>query len=244
MLQYRAHLFQQHRHQVQLRLERMHIQLEQDREARKDQEQLLAMLTHELKTPLATMSMRLDPLAVGSDDMRRAIREMNGVIERCLQTNRLGNRGLEVLPQTLDVSALARDAIAACPSPQRIQTQLPDSLQITTDHQLLYIVLSNLLENACKYAAPDSPIVFQITPHAAGPDRIQCIISNQPGKSGWPDKDKLFSKYYRSAGAQHQAGTGLGLFLIANLLPHLKGRIDYAPDEHDVRFVLTLPITI
>lgn len=130
---------------------------------------------------------------------------------------------------------LLNDVVAACPAPQRVKLLLPPQWLIHSDPQLLFIVLSNLLENACKYALPDTPIVVE-----AGP-QSQLIISNVVGKSGWPDQDKLFSKYYRTPGAQRQAGTGLGLYLVRYLMIKLKGRVDYEPQGEQLRFVLTLP---
>jgi len=235
MLQYRSYVMHKQQRQVQQNIERLNLQAEQDRRTRQEQEQLLTMLTHELKTPLATMHMRLDPNSKGAPDIKRAIREMNAVIERCLQTTQLGDQGLQIHPAQCDVVVLLNDVVAACPAPQRVKLLLPPQWLIHSDPQLLFIVLSNLLENACKYASPDTPIVVE-----AGP-QSQLIISNVVGKSGWPDQDKLFSKYYRTPGAQRQAGTGLGLYLVRNLMIKLKGRVDYEPQGEQLRFVLTLP---
>ncbi len=241
MLQYRAYVRQKHQQQAQQQLERLHLQAEQDRLARQEQEQLLTMLTHELKTPLATMHMRLDPGSKGALDIKRAIREMNAVIERCLQSTQLGDQGLQIHASHVDLVAMLHDAVAACPAPERVHVNLPAQWPLLTDPQLLFIVISNLLENACKYAAPDTPIQMEALQATDTHPVERLLISNTVGKSGWPDREKVFGKYYRTPGAQRQAGTGLGLFLVRNLMHKLGGRVDYDPFGEQVRFVLTLP---
>lgn len=244
MLQYRAHVINQQRHAISLALERSQLQAQQERDIREEQEKLLTMLAHELKTPLSTMHMRLDASAQGSREIRLAIRDMDNVIERCLQTNQLGDRQLTAQSETVDVVNVVQDVVSCCKHPQRVQMDLPTQMVIQTDSQLLFIVLNNLLENACKYAAPDTPISVRMraqNPIQSGQSSLQLEVCNTPGPSGWPDPDKVFDKYYRSPNARRQAGTGLGLFLVRNVVQILGGRIDYTPDADQICFTLQLP---
>ena len=240
MLQYRAHMQQKQQHEIALALERSELQAQQERQVREEQEKLLAMLSHELKTPLATMHMRLDANASGAREIKQAIRDMTGVIERCQHTLQLSDRQLKPQLETIDMAYLVRDAITACAQPQRIEVELPAQLLVRADAQLCAIVLNNLLENACKYAAPDTPIRLNLA-RSEGPQGLRLEIRNQAGRAGLPDGNKLFEKYYRSPYARRQAGTGLGLYLVRNLMQVMGGRIDYAPTADQVRFVLHLP---
>jgi K+-sensing histidine kinase KdpD len=99
-------------------------------------------------------------------------------------------------------------------------------------------VLSNLVENACKYSAKDSSIEIAVEDLGS---QVQLTFKNSPGRAGWPAETRIFEKYYRGAGAQGQAGTGLGLFLVQSLVASLGGRIAYQPTATQVCFVLTLP---
>lgn len=238
LLQYRAHLMRKAQFESQSLLARTQLQSEQDRAQREEQEKLLAMLTHELKTPLATMYMRLDEHSKNSEAIKKSIREMNDVIERCVQANKLQDHKLQVFKAPIDLMQLLGDVVASAPSPERIDLPFHQAIQINTDQQLLFIVLSNLLENACKYSAKETPIL--ITYQDRG-DLVQLSISNVPGRAGWPQEGMVFEKYYRSPGAQGQAGTGLGLFLVRSLASLLGGGIAYQPTVHRVCFVLTLP---
>lgn len=244
MLQYRAFILSQKRQQAQLALEKTTLQVAHERHMRTEQEKLLAMLAHEIKTPLATMHLRLDGQAKGSREIRQAMREMNSVIERCLQTLQLGDGHLASQVQRLDFVECVRAAVSACSQPERVQVHLPPSLCMQTDLQLLFIVLSNLLENACKYSAPGTPIELHCSvleaPSATPAVRLE--LCNQPGQAGWPHPDRVFDKYYRSPQAQRQSGTGLGLYLVRSLTQTLNGSIAYQPDDKLLRFVLTLPL--
>ena len=244
MLQYRAHVINQQRHTISLALERSQLQAQQEREIREEQEKLLTMLAHELKTPLSTMHMRLDAAAQGSKEIKQAIRDMNSVIERCLQTTQLGDRQLRAHFETVNVINVIQDAVSCCKQPDRIHMDLPAHMTIQTDRQLLFIVLSNLLENACKYASPETPIFVRMqskTYLTSGQFGMRLQVCNTPGPAGWPEPDKVFDKYYRSPSARRQAGTGLGLFLVRNVVQILGGRINYTPDSTQIGFTLQLP---
>lgn len=246
MLQYRSHVMIQQRHQISLELERSQLQAQQERAIREEQDKLLTMLAHELKTPLATMHMRLDSTSSGSLEIKKAIREMNSVIERCIQTTQLGDKQLTAQIDLTDLVDVVKDAVSCCHQPERVKMNLPAQLQTQTDRQLLFIVLNNLLENACKYAEPGTNIWVNLSampPQTSGEPHLRLEVCNSPGSSGWPEPDKVFEKYYRSPHAKRQAGTGLGLFLVRNLMTILGGRIDYLPNETSIQFVLMLPLS-
>jgi signal transduction histidine kinase len=245
MLQYRKHVQQARQRDTALALERSQLQALQERGIREEQEKLLAMLAHELKTPLSTMHMRLDADAQGSHEIRRAIRDMNAVIERCLQTAQFSDRQLQANLTPVDMVGVLQDVVSASAEPARVVMDAPDRWTVQTDQQLMHIVLSNLIENACKYAEPHSPIEVKLFSALAADGVTQKIcfeVSNLPGRSGWPEAVQVFEKYYRSPHARRQAGTGLGLYLVRNLVQVLGGQIDYAPDESHVRFVVCLPL--
>ena len=243
MLQYRAHVVNQAQRVTALTLERTLLQSQQDRLVLQEQEKLLTMLAHELKTPLATMTMRLDANASGSAQIRQAIREMNGVIERCVQITRLGDRKLVARPGPLDLTDAVQEVIAATAQIKRFDVKANSPIPAVIDSQLLFIVLNNLIENACKYAHPTEPIqvIVQVLPETM-PELAQIEVINLPGPAGWPEADKVFDKYYRSAHARRQAGTGLGLFLARNLAQVMGGNVDYAPQDGFIRFVFQIPL--
>ena len=251
MLQYRAFMVGQQREEALLNLEKSTLQVAHERHMREDQEKLMAMLAHEIKTPLATMHMRIDSSTKGGSAIRKAMRDMDGVIERCLQAVQLGDGQLAPRLQMCDLTGITQDAVSSCPQPAQVLLHQPPALLLQTDAQLLFVVLSNLLENACKYCAPETPIELRCTlinPEgsntALAPTMVRLELTNLPGKAGWPDAAQVFDKYYRAPQAQRQSGTGLGLYLVKNLVQALGGEIAYQPDAEVVRFVLTFPLPL
>lgn len=210
---------------------------------REEQSQLFAMLAHEMKNPLATMRMWMDSGLLKRDAMERAIADMNQVIERCVHTGQLADQGLQAVAQTVSPTELTRGCIQACRSPERVNFAEPASHDpVHTDAQMLSIVLGNLLDNACKYGAPQAPIEVTLTSTGQG-DAPGWLwqVSNQVGLAGLPDADRLFEKYYRSPQARRLSGTGLGLFLVKGLLDLMHGSITYSAQGDRAVFSFWVP---
>lgn len=228
------------------RLQQAQHDADRERQRREEQSQFLNMLMHELKTPLAVVS-----AALGTRDKREenlslagnAVRDMRAILERCVQIDQVDQLALEQRHQKLDLAAVVNQVtVGVAGLGQRLHLQAaPDLPQLYADEQLLKIVLSNLIENAHRYSQPLTPIEVQIK--TATVDRclgLQMRIRNSPGPAGWPDPQKIFTKYYRSSGAQRGSGSGLGLYLARQLARSLGGSLDYLPDGQ-VQFILWLP---
>ena len=209
-----------------------------------DQRQLLAMLAHEIKTPLANLRIWMEAGEKGRPAMERAIDDMNRVIERCVHSGQLSDQSLAPRMELLDVAELTRFVCSSSRQPERMLLDLPtDPCPAQTDAQILSIVLSNLLDNAYKYSALHSRITLRLTA-TTGTQAVngwRWQIENEVGSTGWPETNKLFEKYYRSPLARKQSGSGLGLFLVKALLELLNGKVTYAPSDAMVRFEIWLP---
>lgn len=116
-------------------------------------------------------------------------------------------------------------------------------MTVYTDAHFFEIMCCNLIDNAVRYGDPVAPVIVQAQArfNSAGMPGLVISVSNRPGVSSWPDADKVFKKYYRSAGAEAQSGTGLGLYLVRTLAGLLGGECVYAPDNKHIRFDLWLP---
>lgn len=209
-----------------------------------DQRQLLAMLAHEMKTPLANLRIWMEAGSKGRPVMERAICDMNRVIERCVHAGQLSDHRLQPHKEWLDAAELTQTVLASSRQPERVRLDVPpDVCLVQADAQMLSIVLSNVLENAYKYSAPETPVVLRLTA-ANGPQNQtgwRWQVDNEVGAAGLPDADKLFVKYYRSPLARRQSGSGLGLFLVKALVTLMQGQVVYAPADDRVRFEVWLP---
>ena len=209
-----------------------------------DQRQLLAMLAHEIKTPLANLRIWMEAGEKGRPAMERAIDDMNRVIERCVHSGQLSDQSLAPRMELLDVAELTRFVCSSSRQPERVLLDLPtDPCPAQTDAQILSIVLSNLLDNAYKYSALHSRITLKLTATTGtqAQNGWRWQIENEVGSTGWPEANELFKKYYRSPLARKQSGSGLGLFLVKALLELLNGKVTYAPSDAMVRFEIWLP---
>jgi len=216
---------------------------------RQDQSQLLNMLMHELKTPLAVIDMALKDRVVSDKTqgyVGRAIDNMKTILNRCVQTDRLVDRPFEVRRQRFDLAAQLQQWVND--NKQAAGRCVLDSVHtapVDTDLQCVQIIASNLIENALKYGDPKEPVRVslqaQAQAHGQGSAAWCLKVCNIPGAAGWPDADKVFAKYYRSAAAQSQSGTGLGLFLSHNLAQQLGAELRYQPTDTHICFELWLP---
>lgn len=229
---------------TQLRLAEEQERLE--RERRRESTEFLAMLTHELKTPLSIIRIALcTPEMSATSRLRaeRAVMDMSQVIDRCAQVDLLQDD--ELAPARLDACLvdLVHDIVANCGHPDSVDLQLADDApNRAVDARLLGTILTNLLDNALKYRAPHSQVVICVGPLAVEERPCMAVcVRNLPGNSGWPEPDRVFKKYYRSKGARRFTGSGLGLHLAERLARRMGGDLRYAPDATHVQFVLCLP---
>ena len=228
---------------IELTLAQQQLQIERTQLA--EQHRFMAMLTHEIKTPLATVRLTLDTLSIAGprlQRMDRALQDMDRIIDRCRQTDQLEQDGLSQQVQSCRLDAVLQETAAASSAPGRIQLTLAPALPpLTTDPHLLAIALGNLFDNALKYAAPDTPVnVSAECVIAHGRPGLRITVANLPGPVGLPEADKVFVKYYRSPAAHARSGSGLGLYLVKGIANKLGGTITYEGTAGQVCFSLWL----
>ena len=222
-------------------------QVEFEKIRREEQSQMLTMLMHELKNPLAVIDLaqQTSSDADTQDYVTRNVSIIRNVLDQCLSADRLSDGKLTIQKQPWDVIELVDDAIEQHPELiQRVVVSSTGAIKtIHTDYECLHIVLNNLLQNALRYGDADQAIEVSIDAgsHPSGVMGACITVSNTPGIASWPDADKVFQKYYRSTGAKSISGTGLGLFLVRSICTLLGGTCTYEPDDTHVRFKVWLP---
>jgi signal transduction histidine kinase len=226
-------------------LSREQLAIEQKR--RQDQTQLLSMLMHELKTPLAVIDMAVStrtPDAQTSNYVTCAVSNIKGILDRCIQTDRMVEREFKLQLQIVHLSDQLQQWLLDRPeSAERITAQIELKLQLSSDMQCIQIIVNNLIDNAFKHGDAQAAVQISLGGQVShdGQAGVVVSVSNRPGSSGWPDAEKLFGKYYRSTSAQRASGTGLGLYLSHKLAAQLGGALRYRPNPEHIRFELWLP---
>jgi signal transduction histidine kinase len=216
---------------------------EAELEQRQEQAQFLTMLTHELKTPLAVVRMVLGAKTL-TDDMKdeaeRSIRDMNHIVQRCMQVERLNDQDVPGQRLACCLAEELADIIQHTTQAHRVDllSEAPPTI-LETDPLLLRLIVANLIDNACKYSPADSTITVCLSaPVGLEPNGFSIRVANLPGKAGWPDPQQVFQKYYRHPRAHEYTGSGLGLFLSARLAKQLGGELRYCPTAEEVVFEL------
>lgn len=210
-----------------------------------EQHQLMDMLTHELKTPISILILTLGQIkdhGVQKNRAESAIGDMNVIVDRCQQLDRLEHQNLHVQVGICNVLEIINELMSRYSDRDRFSVVAELLPEINIDPQLLGIVLGNLLHNAGKYSKPTSTIfISAVIANHDGLQGVQISIQNTPGAAGLPDKAKVFQKYYRSPGAKKQTGSGLGLYLVHSFTSMLGGQITYETVQEQARFSLWIP---
>ncbi len=234
--------------QIEIALSRQEIEFE--RQQRMQQSAFMAMLTHELKSPLAVVSMVLGSRQLKQsgkmnqksfDHVKQATQDMTHLIDQCVHVDKLLEKKQAFPLREVVIPDLISSISHSFLETNRLYITLKDEL-FYTNETALRVILSNLLDNGLKYS-PKNEMVFleQFKVTRETNEGFLFIISNQVGEAGVPDPTQLFDKYYRSSGAQRQRGTGLGLWLSRELAQRLKGSLICEIKNDRIEFHLWLP---
>jgi two-component system sensor histidine kinase KdpD len=214
---------------------------------------LLNSISHELRTPIATITgaaslldsqTNNDPQLRGelTRDIQSAADRLNRLVANLLDMSRLDAGRLKLKLDWCDVGDVI--GVAA----QRVHGRLtqhpltirlvPNLSLVQMDFVLMEQVLVNLLDNACNYTPPGAPITVE-----ARVDRQQLQITVADGGPGIPpaDLERIFDKFYRLPGSA-TGGTGLGLSICRGLVEAHGGALTAAnTPSGGAQFTIMLP---
>jgi two-component system, OmpR family, sensor histidine kinase MprB len=210
--------------------DRMLAQLEQARNA---QEQLVADASHELRTPLTSLRTNVEVLAQLErlplderrqlvDDVVVQIDEFADLIGGLVELARGERPSHAREPVRLD-RLVARVAARFERSDLDLQLTLRPAT-VEGDHVRLERAVSNLLDNARKYAG-DGPVVVEVDDAVGGP--VVMVRDHGPGIAD-ADLPHVFDRFYRSADARSAPGSGLGLAIVRQVVESHDGTAEVA----------------
>lgn len=212
--------------------DRKKIELERNR-AIQAKEDLLEMVTHDLRNPLSAVSMSAELLArrlSSSEDkkpiteflsqIRHSVDQMSRLIQDVLTSKKIdrGNFSVELRP--CDGSKLVKEVIEVMEpiaSRKSIRLEKDLSLEAVTvacDKERVRQVLSNLIENAIKFTPSRGTIVVRASQEH---HMVQFSIADNGAGISQEDIPHLFSRYYQAKRTAHQ-GTGLGLSIVKGII--------------------------
>ncbi len=208
---------------------------------RRTRELFLAGVSHEFRTPLASLQVYAETLERPDlDEDRRAeilghmqedVSRLDGMVGQVLAASRAENP-LGAESELLDVKSESEEILRRLQAffeseEAEIEVSISDHCRIHGDRQLFSVALRNLLENAVKYSPKPARVELKVE---AGPDT--CRISVRDFGPGIPRnlRRKIFQSFFRVGEAGRRPGgmrgTGLGLYLVKRAAGELGGKIE------------------
>jgi two-component system sensor histidine kinase SenX3 len=214
-------------------------------------------VTHELKTPVASIRLYLETLLTRNVDEQKRKEfyqimlddsdRLFSTIEQVLRTGRVGASHRLVSFASVELDGLIESSIARA---RALHELTPDALtyapvseaNILGDEEELRAAVANLVDNAIKYSGPGARVTVQSK--VDGKFVFVSVKDNGVGIEK-PELKRIFKRFYRvHSGSRRVKGTGLGLFIVKSVAKRHGGRA-WAESEGIGRgstFVLQLPV--
>ena len=229
--------------------------LEVERRTKEEQQDFVAMVSHEFRTPLSIINTTAQQVAKNPDapwektltrcqNLRDATERMSALVDEYLVVDRMDADASPFRPTACELDALLRDIVGEWPS-DRVQLdvgRLPP--RYTCDASLLRVALRNLIANAVRHTPSEK--LIRVIAECSRELGLSIRVSN-PGEAIPLDEvPRLFQKYFRGRLAQHRPGAGLGLYLTERIAQMHGGNVcvENAGADGVVTFSLTLPYQI
>jgi len=221
------------------------------------QSNFVSAVTHELKTPVASLRLYLDTLVLRElpeaqrQDFYRTMRadldRLHGTINNVLNAAMYTDRPV-VDPQPLDLVKLVRHSIDLTRTRHQLPVEAfrfdgPEVLTLRGDADALETAVLNVLDNAVKYSKDRVEVDVQVAPVGDGLARVR-VMDKGVGMSR-AHLRFIFNRFYRigSEARRSHTGTGLGLFIVKSVVKGHRGMISAespGPDRGST-ITITLP---
>jgi two-component system, OmpR family, sensor histidine kinase SenX3 len=235
------------------------------REIRRNEqhEAFINAVTHELKTPVASMKLYLQTLQNRQvDDARRQefyrvmIEDSDrllATIEQVLRAGQLGSRHRLARDNPVDMSSLVQESLALARTRHRLPPEAltyQETLASGTDRRILgdedelRAVVLNLVDNAIRYSRPIVRVSVELD--QVDPAMTTLRVRDQGVGISSSERKRIFKRFYRIPGAMttRVKGTGLGLFIVRSAVARHRGKVFVESDGpgHGSTFSVQLPV--
>jgi two-component system sensor histidine kinase KdpD len=218
---------------------------------------LLNSLSHELRTPIATIIAATDNLQGNNErltplnrhelvaEIAKASFRLNRQVENLLNMSRLESGFIKPKQDWVDVNDTMYDVVKQVEetgTTQKLSINInPDMPLVKLDKGMLEQIIYNLIINATIYTPAESTVSISAANHA---DMLEIVIEDEG--PGFPEGeiDKVFDKFYRLDNAR-SGGTGLGLSIVKGFTEALGGTIGLENRMNGgARFTLEIPVKV
>jgi signal transduction histidine kinase len=210
----------------------------------------VAVAAHEFRTPLAAVIGVLSTLKAHGTSLDEDVRielidgaqaqaeRLARLVEDLLTASRIEDGVLRLHPEVVKPRALVAEAERASGAVGRLQVELRRADPIVCDSDAIVRVLTNLLDNACKYSPENAPIVISVSQD----DKVVRFAVRDAGPGVRPeDRETVFERFRRLDG-KGKPGAGLGLYISRGIVEAHGGRVTVGDSpEGGAEFAFTLP---
>jgi signal transduction histidine kinase len=204
------------------------------------QQMFIDSVTHELKSPLASIKLCLDTLARPGlsmpqqvelrDMMQSDVERLTVFVDDILQASRIAHRRRSQTWTMVDVTALVTNVMESIGRRYGLangtfKLRAPASVQTFTDPTALEIILKNVLDNAVKYSS--GPPSVQVDLRLQDSGHLDIVVQDQGIGIERNQLKRVFKRFHRAPDplVNERSGSGLGLFVVHRLVGNLGGRI-------------------
>jgi signal transduction histidine kinase len=220
------------------------------------QKKFMSQVTHELKSPLASIQLHLETIKLRKpppdklerflDTMLSDTDRLNNLISNLLMAAKLEHRGRASQYPVIDLSRLVgsfmEEKRSKLPEGGSITIEVEEGVNAPIDKEGMETALRNLFENACLYS-PASPEI-RVSLRKSGRN---CLLTFRDTGKGIEAKDlrKVFRMFYRVRHpGENIRGTGLGLYIVKSVVKEHGGKIRVSSEGtgKGCTFIITLPL--
>ena len=219
----------------------------------------ISNITHELKTPIATVQVAIEALRNFNamkdpartkeylDISQQELQRLSMLVDKVLRLSMFENREVQLMPEPFDLQELVKEVTGSFqPLLEKHRANLKidykgDNFTIEADRLHLMSVVYNLLDNALKYGGAEPQIEIEVD--MTGPEARLIVKDNGIGIPA-AYQDKIFDKFFRvPQGDRHNVkGYGLGLSYVSHIIQKHRGHIQVNSEPgKGSRFIITLP---
>lgn len=231
------------------------------REIRRNEQQdtFLNAMTHELKTPIASLKLYLETLKTRevSEDKRREFYDVMladsnrllATVEQVLEASRTREKKRQLNIAEIELNDLLAETIKIIQTRHNLDaaaiklTESAEDVLISGDRAELQTVFINLLDNAVKYSQDNPKISVRVK--NSGEKKVQVFIKDNGIGLDSAELKRIFRRFYRvsNLSTQEKKGTGLGLFIVQSILKKHGGKIraDSKGEGKGSTFIVQLP---
>lgn len=220
----------------------------------KSRRDLVANVSHELKTPITAIRAHLENLADGVEQpdpktlqvMLAQTERLGRLVDQLLDLSRLESGEV---PMYMEITALepivarvlSEISVGHAVTDVALRNEVPADLAATADPERIHQVLYNLVDNAVRFTPPGGTVVVAATRRD---DRVAVDVRDSGVGIGPEHLPRLFERFYRADASRSRegGGTGIGLAIARSIVESHGGRITASSDPgHGSTFTFDLP---